>query len=189
MIILRESAESDVLFVAKCVMAAAGIATLESIENGGHDKTLGTMAELCGSEWSLYWYRLAIIAEDTETGRPAGCILAYDGARYAKARELTFSYAEERLGISMASCGVETVPGEYYLDTMAILPEYRGMNIGLKLMEAAVERGMKAGLKRFTLIADKNAPRLRAYYGSIGFKEAEEVDFLGHPYIRMVRQY
>lgn len=187
MIVIRDSDQRDLAFLAECVMAAANIAPIEEIEAGAEPQTLATMKEICNCDWSLYWYGHSITAEDTETGKPVGCLVSYDGAIYESARKRTFSYAMEKLGINLAESGMETEEGEYYLDSMTTLPSYRGQKIGHRLMNAAIERGIAAGHRKFSLIADKNAPRLREYYKSIGFIEDEEIIFFGHPYIRMIR--
>ncbi|MGM9735319.1 MAG: GNAT family N-acetyltransferase [Candidatus Cryptobacteroides sp.] len=188
MIIIRDSGKADLTFLAQCVMAAANIASIEDIQAGAEPRTLKVMEEICDSDWSLYWYGHSITAEDTQTGKPVGCLVSYDGAIYEKARKMTFSYAKERLGINPDESDMETKAGEYYLDSMTVLPSYRGQEIGLRLMEAAIGRGMSAGHRRFSLIADKDAPRLRKYYESIGFVEDEEIMFFGHPYVRMLRE-
>ena len=55
-------------------------------------------------------------------------------------------------------------------------------------MNAAMEVAARQGHKKVTLIADNHAPRLRAYYSQLGFKEVEEIIFFDHPYIRMVKE-
>lgn len=189
MIVIRETSEADIRFLAEVVVAAASLGTVEEIKAGKLEDVVEVMMEICRSDWSLYWYKLALTAEDTETGKPVGCILGYDGARYAEARKKTFAYAEEKLGHPLGECGTETVPGEFYLDSMTILPEYRGLKIGHRLMEALMDRCRKEGHTKFCLLADKDAPRLRNYYASIDFKETEEILFFGHPYIRMVKEF
>lgn len=46
--------------------------------------------------------------------------------------------------------------GEYYLDTLAVLPEYR-------------RRGIAAGYDLITLVVDSNMPDLIRLYESVGF--------------------
>jgi len=64
--------------------------------------------------------------------------------------------------------------GEYYLDTLAVLPEYR-------------RRGIAAGYDLITLVVDSNMPDLIRLYESVGFQSAEHrwifrVDFLRMTY-------
>jgi GNAT superfamily N-acetyltransferase len=80
---------------------------------------------------------------------------------------------------------METCKGEYYLDSMAILPQYTGHKIGHALIQDAIEQGKQLNHCRFTLIAEKEAESLKAYYSVLGFIPEEEIMFFGHPYIRM----
>ena len=188
MIEIRPALREDVPFLAKVVAVAASLVTMEELRDNDNDERIKVMEELCASDWSLYSWQRAITAFDQESGRSVGCIISYDGAIYEKARALTFSYAEKRLGKNFGTTDIETRPGEYYLDSMAILPEFRGEKLGQRLMNAAMEVAARQGHKKVTLIADKHAPRLRAYYSQLGFIEAEEIIFFDHPYIRMVKE-
>ena len=188
MTVIRPALPEDVAFLAKVVAVAASLVTMEELQENVSDERLKVMEELCASDWSLYSWQRAITAVDQESGRSVGCIISYDGAIYEKARALTFSYAEKRLGKNFGTTDIETHPGEYYLDSMAILPEFRGDKLGQRLMNAAMEVAARQGHKKVTLIADKHAPRLRAYYSQLGFKEVEEISFFDHPYIRMVKE-
>ncbi len=52
----------------------------------------------------------------------------------------------------------------------------------------AVRKGWEAGIDKTSLIVDKEAPGLQAYYASAGFVPDGEMIFFGHPYVRMVSQ-
>lgn len=180
---IRPASPEDVAFIAKCVMAAARMKDME--DSSDDDSETLVMREICAMEHSLYYWTHVRIAEDS--GIPVGCLVAYDGRRYARARDLTFGYAEEKLGWEIVDTDMETCKDEYYLDSMAIIPEYRGRNIGKMLIQDAVNQGYEAGHSRFTLIAEKEALSLQSYYASMGFAPEEEIIFFGHPYVRMVK--
>ena len=90
----------------------------------------------------------------------------------------------------------ECRPGEFYLDSMAILPEYRRMTfeyagstdcIGHLLMLDGIEQGRRKGFPRISLIVDKTKPRLFTYYSALGFRPDGEILFFGHLYDRMIK--
>lgn len=90
----------------------------------------------------------------------------------------------------------ECLPGEFYLDSLAVLPEFRRMTfeyagstdrIGHLLMLDGIEEGRRKGLHRISLIVDKAKPRLNSYYSALGFRPDGEVLFFGHLYNRMVK--
>ena len=90
----------------------------------------------------------------------------------------------------------ECLPGEFYLDSMAILPEFRGKayeyvgstdRIGHILMLDGIEEGRRKGFPRISLIVDKAKPRLKTYYSALGFRPDGEILFFGHLYDRMIK--
>lgn len=134
----------------------------------------------------MYSWNKSIIAY--VEGKPIGVIISYPGDSYDSLRK----YIWPRLWgdidkETIEKTDVEAYPGEYYLDSMAILPEYRGYSIGKSLIEAAIEQGRSLGYDKFTLLVDCNKPKLKAYYESIGFNEIGEMIFFGHRYKRMVK--
>lgn len=181
-ITIRPAVPEDAAYLAFCVTAAMGIEP----DTEEWRALFEVMQEICVMEDSLYSYRFAHMAIDLATSRPAGCLISYDGGLYKDLREKTFSYASRRLGRSIGNTDMETGPGEYYLDSLAVSPEFRGGKIGHRLIMNAVEKGRKAGFSEISLIADKEKPGLQAYYAAAGFAAKGEIIFLGHPYIRMV---
>lgn len=188
-IIIRKAVPEDAPFIAKCVTEAMGIPCfgVSPVEKDTA-ALLAVMEELCGMEESLYSWKHADMAIDSLTGKTAGCLVSYDGSLYESLRAKTFSYAQKKLGKEIPATGMETGPGEYYLDSLAVLPEMRGFKTGRRLMLNAVKKAREAGAGRISLIVDKDAPGLQAYYASAGFSCDGEIIFFGHPYIRMITE-
>jgi ribosomal protein S18 acetylase RimI-like enzyme len=84
---------------------------------------------------------------------------------------------------------METGPGEFYLDSMAILSEYRGAGIGKKLMRDRVDYALSNGFQMVTLLVDKDKPHLQRYYESLGFAFSEEMFVFGSWYRKLVFSY
>lgn len=183
-IYIRDAAADDVPFISRCILAATGALDICDKWQHQNNGSVTLMEELCALEHSLYSWSHVRIACDGDI--PVGCLLSYDGKRYARAREFTFSYAEERIGKPFEDSDMETCKDEYYMDSMAILPSYRKRRIGLMLMSDAVERGRMAGHTRFSLMAEKKAISLQEYYRKAGFMKEEEIRFFGHQYYRMI---
>lgn len=151
---IRKATKDDSGFVAWTVLTALDMDTSD----------LERATDVCSDDYGLYSWKNALIAE--EDGSPIGCIISYPGDRYLAFREYTWprlwTNIEPEL---MKSTPHETGAGEYYLDSMAIIPECRGKAIGKKLMSAAIENGRNMGYDKFALIVDINKPHLHYYYG------------------------
>ena len=74
----------------------------------------------------------------------------------------------------------ETQAGELYLDSLAVLPEYRRQGIALRLLLATREKAEKLGLPCVGLLVDKGNPAGEALYASAGFRYANDSQWGGH---------
>ena len=72
----------------------------------------------------------------------------------------------------------ETSPDEFYLDTLAVMPQHRGQGIGSKLLMAMTERARTLG-KPAALLVDKTNPKAEALYRSLGFRYIDDRPFAG----------
>ena len=100
-------------------------------------------------------------------------------SQYSFLRNTTYSIIHSHLGRT-PSIPDETESGEFYLDSLAVLPEHRGIGIGRKLVNALCDRAFSAGHKRVGLIVDYNNPNTEALYTSLGFSRVGTKTFLGH---------
>ena len=90
----------------------------------------------------------------------------------------------------------ECEAGEYYLDSLAVHPDFRGRlfeyegtqeKLGHILLLDGIRRGEALGYTRTSLIVDVDRPRLKHYYSQLGFRPVRDILFFGHHYTRMVR--
>lgn len=105
--------------------------------------------------------------------------MGYDGSQLGELRCGTLSIIEEFTG-NMPSIVDETEEGEYYLDSVAVLPRFRGLGIGKALVNAFVERAFAEGAERVGLIVDKENPYAEKLYTSQGFVAVGERMFFNH---------
>ena len=180
---IKEASVSDAVFVADCVLCAIGLYDFDV-----RPEQYRRFAEVCRMEDTLYSYRNALIV--SVDGVDAGCIVAYPGDNYEEVREKTFKAIESKCGTKISmNYDMETGPGEYYLDSLAVVPSFRGHGLGHVLMKAQIERGRALGYSRLSLIVDKTHPRVRAYYCELGFRNEGEVVFADIAFDRMVLDF
>lgn len=175
-ILLRAADEGDVELVARTVLRALDMDT----------RDLEWMKKSSADELSMYSWNKSIVA--CIDGKPVGAIVSYPGDDYDSLRHYTWPRLwNVKDTKEIDEMQPEALPGEYYLDSLAVLPDYRGHGIGKLLIEAAMLHGRKLGYKRFSLLVNVGKPRLKAYYESLGFKEQEDILFFGHKYHIMRR--
>lgn len=173
---IRKAEKSDAKFVAWTVLTALDMDTSD----------LSKATEICADDFGLYSWKNAIMA--VVDGRPIGCLVSYPGDRYISFREYTWPKLWDDVDPDMMrNTPLETTPGEYYLDSMAIIEEFRGLEIGKKLIDAAILHGIKSGYDKFSLIVDVSKPHLHDYYAGLGFRDHGPIMFFTHLFTKMIK--
>ena len=98
----------------------------------------------------------------------------------AKLRRAFIAAAKDFLGKDHTGIDDETQPGELYLDSLAVLPEYRRLGIAKKLVMTAKKRAERMRL-RLGLLVDKDNPEGEAFYTHVGFQYEGDSQWGGHP--------
>lgn len=173
---IRKATASDTDYVAKTVLTALDMDSSD----------IEWVKASCADPKSMYSWNKALIAE--EDGKPIGCIISYRGDDYLPIREYTWSRLWKGVDPEVIiRSAIETYPGEYYLDSLAVEAGFRGHGLGKELMRAAMDYGASLGYRKFALLVAVEKPALEAYYASLGFRKTGEVNFFGHRYHRMVK--
>lgn len=172
----RLATSDDALFIAKGFHMAMlyDDATKEQISNFARN--------ICVREDVLYSWRNTIIAEID--GKCAGMLTAYDGRYYHEMRIRTMNLVKKHLGVEFPDMEDEATAGEYYLDSLAVMPEYRGRGIGRRLLKQGIKNGTSLNLK-VTLAVDPINERAKKLYQSLGFKPSGTLFIFGHDYEKM----
>ena len=183
--IIRNATNSDTPFIARVVLAGIDMLEIEAELPDEQQPIFDQLVDICRMDDTLYNYRNTRIAE-VEGGRIVGALIGYDGGRYAAMRAKTFGLVQQYFGMDLGQNAMETGEGEFYLDSMAILPEFRGQEIGKRLMRDRMEWAKNNGFAAVTLLVDKDKPRLRKYYESLGFRFKEALFVFGAWYDKLV---
>jgi len=141
------------------------------------DNCISVLEEIARMEDSQYSYHRALLAMADDT--PAGAIVGYDGALLKRLRALTLSVIY-KYNPQLTMEDEETGEGEFYLDSIGILPEFRGCGIGSRLLTAMREQAFSLGHKRVGLLVDSENPKAERLYVSLGFERVGTKMFFGH---------
>ena len=140
---IREAVAADAPFVALVVLMA--------LHYDESHPLYGIFKELAARTDAQYSYCNALIAE--VDGEVAGAIVGYDGARLDELREPLLVLVRKHQGREL-DIEDETSAGEFYIDSLAVLPRFRRCGVGRSLLTAAAERAFAAGHERVGLIVD-----------------------------------
>jgi len=181
---VRKALSSEARFIARNVMAAMGTDVFNVPFSDNDFKILEVLTDICKRSDTLYSYRNTLIA--TVFGLPVGSLTAYDGGDYSKKKEITFSIVKEKAGFTLPPMDDETQSGEYYLDSLAVLPSMRGHHIGKTLIMQALETAHSLGFSKASLIVNQGEEKLKGLYYDCGFEDDGTRNCFGHDYLRMV---
>ena len=174
-VVLRLARREDAATIARAVAMAIG--DEEALRNYCGDDYLSVLTEIARREATQYSWQYALVAE--VNGVVAGAVVGYDGARLAELREGTFAVLYEMIG-RVPTIVDETEAGEVYLDSVGVMPEFRGYGVGRALVTAFYERAFAEGYERVGLIVDYANPNAEKLYASLGFERVNTRLFFGH---------
>ena len=137
------------------------------------------ITKLVEREDSQYSYRNTLVALDKS--KVVGIAVSYDGGLLHKLRQAFVEAAKVHIGKDHSGMDDETQAGELYLDSLAVLPEYRHQGIARMLLQATKERANRMGLPFVGLLVDENNSVSEALYISIGFRYVNDNQWGGHP--------
>lgn len=181
---LRQAQPSDVDAVIPLLHSAIG--DIGNMLAGTNDtaqmlETLGQWFTQSGNRLS---YEQVYVLE--REGKIAGFFLAYHGSDIA-ALDAPIIAQLRAQGLSGDEVIPEARPDEYYLDSIAVSPDYQGQGIGTLLIDEFEQMARKLHHTKLLLIVDLDNVRAKALYERLGYTEDGQILVHGHPYYRMVK--
>ena len=178
-ITIRKATAADARFIAENVLRALHIEETD-------EQHIEHLAGISSREDTLYSWRNATIA--LCDGVPAGLMVAYDGARYRQMRDITFPMIRMYVGDDYYKMDDEACAGEYYLDSLAVLPEYRRRGIASALIQEMFRQRDEAGISLATIAVDPDNDTAYRLYTRNGFRPEGRINVFGTNYDRLVCQ-
>lgn len=168
-IVVRPAVAGDASFI--------GLVVLMALHYDETHPMCDIFKDLAGREYSQYSYRNALVAE--VDGVLAGAVVGYDGANLHGLREPLLELVEQRMG-KVLDIEDETSAGEFYVDSLAVLPAFRGCGVGSTLLAEIRDRAFADGFTKVGLLVDVENPRAESVYRVLGFERVNPTTFLGH---------
>ena len=180
---IERAGKQDSRFIAEMIaLSSDGIACIEWQEEAdaaGVDP-LDIGARNYASDDGDYSYRNCWIARN-ESGEPVGMVLSFaitEANRSVDAHPPPYRDDE----IFAPYMYLEAVDS-WYICGVAVIAEYRGRDIGKRLLQRAMADGEKEGFDNVSLIVVASKARLVDYYESLGFRITRRAPIVEHPQI------
>ena len=134
---------------------------------------------LDGNQYSLS-NTLVYVAEN----KVVGAINGYDGGKIEKLRKPFFEYISKKYHNGGFDMDVESEAGEFYIDTLAVNPNYQGKGIGKDLIKQVMSHAQKIGFNKIGLLVSN--PDAKRLYEKIGFEKVGYRILLGNTHEHLV---
>ncbi len=156
--------------------------------SGTADKaaTCQILTDFCMQEDNRISYRHVLV--NRKKGEVAGMLLCYAGDAAEEIDQPIIQYLRDKGAAAAADALiVECKLGDFYLDSIAVSPQWQGKGIARELMAAFEQIGAEQKEKRLSLIVEPSNERAFQLYQKQGYLEEERMMVSGSPYIRMIK--
>ena len=181
-VIIRQAHKEEASQIAELFMMAWPVDEIMESNGLTREQLHEAITLIAASEETIYSYENTLVADIN--GKVAGAMCAYDGADYQRLKQPIVDVLGPDCGFAKMK---ETEAGEFYLDSVGVLPEYRGRGIASRIIEAQCERAASLGHIVAGLIVDIDKPQVEAIYTKLGFIYLDDKDFFGHTMKHMVK--
>lgn len=183
---IRPATREEAPFLARCVCEGIGFEIFEH-ETAFNTQVAAGLEPLAAREDTLYSYRHAMVAE--VEGNVVGALISYPGAQYHQMRTVTFREIPAFKDWDMEAMCDEAGVGEYYLDTLAVLPSYRRHGIGAALMRERIAWAEQHCPElKISLLVDPDNHNGQRIYTRLGFVVTDRhVVAFDHLYWKMIK--
>jgi ribosomal protein S18 acetylase RimI-like enzyme len=180
----RPACQEDAADIIPLLYEAIGDIAHSLTGTGSREDALPVLEQFFRQQHNRISYENAVVLE--EDHRAAGFMLAYHGSR---AEKLDRPFLEHLAGLGQANpCIVpEAGESEYYLDCLAVHPDYRGKGIGTKLLAYFQRQAEEQGYPLISLLVEKDNSGAKSLYTRMGYIESGMVEISGHWYYRMLK--
>lgn len=174
--IIRKARVGDSEAITTLLMLATGEVIYRFIGEKNFQKATDFLNHFVKNRNNQYSFQNCYVAE--EDGGIVGAVLAYDGARLQELRMPVLEYIHQHFDPKL-SVEDETQVGEFYIDSLAVLPNQQGKGIGAKLLQYVINEQATQSGRTIGLLVDKANPGAKRLYLNLGFEPVGEKKLLG----------
>ena len=174
--IIRKATVADAPQIAQCLLLAMEDIVFEFIGFHDHEKALDFMLHFSQLKNNQYSYENCWVA--CVEGKVVAAANIYDGSALQRLRKPVLDYLAKEFDRNFVPED-ETQSGEYYIDTLGVLPRHRGKGIGSRLLRFLIVEYLEKQGKILGLLVDKDNPQAIQLYLNIGFKPQMQKTLMG----------
>lgn len=185
---IRFATKEDGPAIAPLILVILKDMELPLLNEVSEETILTILAEAVSDPEYRYGYRRGLVYE--HEGKVAGAAFGYpaeDEPTIDEPLEAVLKKHGLREDIKLF-IDEETLPGEWYLDSISVGAEYRGLGIGSKLLDELPKLAKRDGKEVIGLNVDLGNPGAKKLYERKGFKDVVNMTISGHLYDHMQKK-
>lgn len=176
--IIRKARKNDYKAVAQYLFYAMEDIVFKFLNNDNPETAVSFLEYFVQQENNQYSYENCYVIE--LENKVIGTANIYDGSELTTLRNPIESYIKTKFNPDFQPED-ETQKGEIYLDTLGISPEFRGQGLGSKFLIFLIDEICQKQNKNFGLLVDKENPKAKKLYLSLGFEVVGKKTLMGKP--------
>jgi GNAT superfamily N-acetyltransferase len=164
--IIRKAVKEDSKAIATLLLLAMEDIVYQFINQNNYETALDFMLHFVQKENNQYSHENCFVTE--ENGQVVAAVNLYDGAKLQLLRTPVINYVRVHYNKDF-SPEDETQTGEYYIDTLGVLPSQQGKGIGSCLLSFLIDQYVKQSHHTLGLLVEENNPGAKMLYLKLGF--------------------
>ncbi|MFY0741054.1 GNAT family N-acetyltransferase [Solibacillus silvestris] len=182
-ITIRQAERDDAKAVAPLIYDAIGDIANNLTGEEEVSQILAALEQYVTETTNRHSYLNTFVAE--QQGEIVGIVVLYDGRLgYKLDRQLEQQLAKKGIQTSL---DIEAHMDEYYIDTICVSKNARGLGIGTLLLQFAEQKGKEFGYEKISLNVELEKQDARRLYEKIGYRTTESWTIINEPFHHMVK--
>lgn len=174
--IFRKATKKDADHIVYHIMLAMESIIYEFIGIHEFDKACEFLCYFVAREDNQYSYQNWIVG--VKNTKIVAAANVYDGAKLETLRGPIIAYVQANFNADFHPED-ETQAGEYYIDTLSVIPKYQGKGLGTNLLQFLIEEYVKKEQHILGLLVDDQNPNAKKLYLKLGFKSVGKKMLVG----------
>lgn len=180
---IRQAVIADAKAIAPLIYDAIGDIANNLTGKHALPDIINTLEQLVKETENRHSYLNTFVAVTNNTVQ--GIVVLYDGKQGAILdQQLEAQLAQKGIQVTL---DVEAHEDEYYIDTICVAKEARGLGIGTMLLQFAEENGHELGYKKLALNVEHEKADARRLYERMGYTVTEPWTIIDEPFHHMVK--
>lgn len=168
---IRKAIPADAAAIAGYLLLAMEDIVYQFIGSRDHQQAMALMRHFAAGTRNQYAYENCWVA--VMEGEVVGAINVYDGADLHALRQPVIDYlASHHNRVYVPED--ETGPGEYYIDSFGVHPNFQGKGVGTALLQFVIDVYVHQQGQTLGLLVEETNPGAKRLYRKLGFEPVGE---------------